>query len=228
VAGADPTDRETFTAAVIPRLRIAVEELSWLLGRGYAEGAAATLVGDHHQLDRRQRLAIRRCACTDAQRAERAARRVAPADLGARPVAVDGFNQLVTIERGLAGGAVLRGRDGALRDVAGVHGSWRRSDHTAEALRRLTRGLVGPATFVLDAPVSNAGRLATAIRELAGDRPWTVELSDNADRRLLELAREGAVLATSDGALLDRCEAWVPLVERALGDAWVVDLADRA
>jgi hypothetical protein len=219
VAGADPTDRDTFDPRDLPKLRAAVAELSWLLERGYADGAAATLVGDHHQLDRRQRLAVRRCACTDPQRVERAARRV---DLDGRPVAVDALNQLVTIERTLAGGAAVRGRDGVLRDVAGVHGTWRRSERTADALDRLIAALgSAPARFVIDAPVSNSGRLAAAIRE----RGPEVELADPADGRLLELAREGWALATADGGLLDRCGAWCALAERALPpEAWVVDL----
>src|SRR4051812_27185623 len=85
LAGADPTDRETFADRDLPKLRAAVDELSWLLGRGYAELAASTLVGDHHQLDRRQRLAIRRCACPEPQRVGRIGRKVG---LDGRPIAV--------------------------------------------------------------------------------------------------------------------------------------------
>lgn len=202
---------------MLPALRQAVHELSWLLGRGYAEGAAATLVGDHHQLEQRQRMAVRRCACDDRARAVRQARRVWPDALGDRRVAVDTLNQLVTVERGLAGGAVLRGRDGALRDVAGVHGSWRRSDRTAEALDRMSRAL-GPraVTFVIDAPVSNSGRLAGLVRDRAAGRAWEVELAHPADARLLALGAEGWVVATADAGLLDRCPAWFGLAEVAL------------
>lgn len=221
MAGADPTDAETFPERALPALRAAVDELSWLLGRGYAEGAAATLVGDHHQLTKRQRMAVRRSACPEDRRRERMARRVTALD--GRPVAVDTLNQLVTTERGLAGGAVLRGRDGALRDVAGVHGTWRRSDRTGDALARLAAAL-GPAdaVWVIDAPVSNSGRLAAAIRALG---PWDVELVDAADARLLAHGRAGRVVATSDGGLLDRGLAWFALAEAALGgDAAIVDL----
>ena len=71
--------------------------------------------------------------------------------------------------------------------------------------------------WVLDAPVSNSGRLAATLRER-----WTVELADNADRRLLELAAEGRWLATSDSVLLDRAAGWVGLCEGVGG--WVVVL----
>src|SRR5262249_11806265 len=79
---------------------------------------------------------------------------------------VDGFNQLVTIERALAGGAILRGRDSALRDIASVHGTWRRSESTQQAIALVARSLpASGVAWVLDAPVSNSGRLAQLLRE---------------------------------------------------------------
>lgn len=227
MASADPTDRETFADRALPAMRAAVIELSWLLARRYADKAALTVVGDHHQLSRLQRMAVMRSAATDVEVAARLARRTTALD--GRPVVVDGFNAIVTTERALAGGAVVRGRDGALRDVAGVHGTWRRSASTEAAVDRLGAALdrcgAGPVVWVLDAPVSNSRRLAGTLRERLGDRVEDVVLSDRADSELLALAGTGRVLATSDAALLDRCTAWVPLVELALpGDAWVVDL----
>lgn len=54
--GADPDDRRLFGPEALPRLRAAVEEVSWLLGRGYPMRLAVETVGDHHQLEARQRL----------------------------------------------------------------------------------------------------------------------------------------------------------------------------
>src|SRR5690606_36397710 len=102
----------------------AVEELSWLRSRDYAEPSALALVGDRHQLAARQREAVRRSACTERARASRSRREVAVAD--ASRIGIDGFNLVITIESALAGGVVLVGRDGAYRDLARVHGSYRR------------------------------------------------------------------------------------------------------
>src|SRR5262249_43058029 len=74
--GADPEDAELFAPRWIPVLRTATAELSWLLSRGYAETSALALVGNRHALRRRQRDAVRRCACADAAREARLARRV--------------------------------------------------------------------------------------------------------------------------------------------------------
>ncbi|MBC8066822.1 MAG: DUF434 domain-containing protein, partial [Deltaproteobacteria bacterium] len=115
--GADPEDADLFAANWIPVLRSAVGELSWLLSRGYSEASALALVGNRHELRKRQRDAVRRCACGDAALAARIAKRVEP-PLPSRALAIDGFNVLITLESALAGAPVFRGRDGLLRDVA--------------------------------------------------------------------------------------------------------------
>jgi hypothetical protein len=219
--GPDPRDAEVFGPDAVPRLVVAVGELSRRLSRGYADVAARTLGGDHHQLTDRQRKVVARGSCSDAGLARRTANRRERSG----PCAVDGFNQLIGLERALSGGPLFRGRDGALRDLAQVHGTWRASEVTELAIARLVAHVPSPATIVLDRPVSNSGRLAAALRDA---RDWTVEVDDRADSRLLAL---GVPLATGDGALLERAP-WFDLVGDVLaapdwpGPApWVVDLS---
>lgn len=116
--GPDPDDERIFGPAAVDRLRAAVDELSWLLGRRYAPDAAGKLVGDRHQLTERQRKVVARAACGGIDLALR--RSLQREVTGV--VAVDGFNQVIGLERALAGGPLFRGRDGALRDLAQVHG----------------------------------------------------------------------------------------------------------
>lgn len=223
--GPDPEDAETFRADRLVALREAVGDLSWLMGRGYSEHAALKLVGDRLQLTARQRQAVWRCACSDERVQTRGARRV---DLGGvdGPVAIDGFNVLITMERALAGGPVLVGRDGAWRDLAGVHGTWRSVETTTAAIERIG-ALLGnvEVTWILDRPVSNAGRLATALRLRAAkeDWPWVVRVEGDADRVLVDF---DGVVASSDGGILDRCGRWLALEPEALAgdDVWCIDL----
>ena len=69
----------------LPALRQAVADLSWLLERGYAEKSSLKLVGDRYDLLARQRTAVGRCACSDADVARRSGRRVGPEQLVGRP-----------------------------------------------------------------------------------------------------------------------------------------------
>ncbi len=214
--GPDPRDARLFAEAVVPTLRAAGADYGWLLGRGYSPVAALKLVGDRFQLAARQRDAIRRGVCAPDRAAQRAARR--------RPlagqVAIDGFNVLVTLESLLSGAPVFRGVDGALRDLAGVHGTWRRVEETRPALDAITEVLGdAEALWVLDRPVSNSGRLAAMLRE----RGWQAEVVDAADP---VLAATGLPVATSDGPLIDRCAEVVDLVSPRVTDThWVVDLS---
>jgi len=230
--GAHPEDARLFAPARLSALRTAVAELSWLLGRGYAMKSALKLIGDRHALDERQRLAVARCACTDEQLAARASRRVEPSRVAGEHLAVDGFNLIITTEAALSGGVIVRGRDGALRDLSGVHGSYRAVSETERAVRLAGRTLVEllPASVVwlLDKPISNSGRLAQKIREVAGEEGWgwTVEVVFNPDA---EIVRAGGVAVTSDSTILDGAARWLNFNEHLLElhapRAWVVDLS---
>lgn len=224
-------DATLFAADALPGLRRAVYELSWLLGRGYVANSALKLVGDRHDLVARQRMAVLRCACTDAEIDHRRNRRLRPEALRGRALAIDGFNQLIAVEVALAGGVLLRGRDGSFRDLAGVHGSFRRSEHTLAAASKIGERLaeLGPASVCwwLDRPVSNSGRLAALLRELAEARgwPWTVELANDPDRMLVA---GDALVASGDAWVIDHAVAFVDLAQEVIdwgcGGAWVVDL----
>lgn len=227
--GPAPEDAQSFGDAQLPALRTAVDELSWLLGRGYAERSALALVGDRHALTARQRKAVSRCAAAPAAATSRRARCTDPAGLAGQAVHVDGFNAIIVGESAWSGGVVLRGRDGAHRDLASVHGTYARVEETAEVIDALAE-LLAPArevVWLLDRPVSNSGRLAGLLRaraEAAG-LPWRVELVWDPDRVLVT---SEAIVATSDARILDARVRWVDLpgalVERAGARAWVIDL----
>jgi len=229
--GAHPSDARFFAERALPTLRRAVDDLSWLLGRGYSEVASLKLVGDRFQLARRQRAAVARCACSDEALASRAARRQMVPALAGAVVHVDAFNTLITLERALCGGPVLVGRDRACRDLAGVHGTWRAVSQTPHGIDLVGRCLTDAGSarvcWYVDQPVSNSGRLAALLRESAerAGWPWEVEVLASPDPRLA--AAEGIVV-TSDAWILDGCGAWFGLVEvvieEAIPGAWKVDL----
>ena len=138
---------------------------------------------------------------------------------------------LTTIEAALSGGVLLLARDGALRDMASMHGSYRKVDETLPALELIGQTLAGfgvsEALWLLDRPVSNSGRLKKIIEDLAGQRGWTwqVELVHDPDADLIQ---SDAIVATADSGILDLCGTWFNLaretVERHVAGAWVLDL----
>lgn len=228
--GPHPEDAEIFAADQVPALREAVADLSWLFGRGYSQASALKLVGDRLGLRDRQRLAVLRAACSDTARARRLGLRRQVADLAGRRLGVDGFNVLIAVEAVLSGGVLFLGRDGALRDLSSVHGSYRQVEETELALLRLggllEAGRPAEVCWFLDRPVSNSGRLRATIERLAQARgwPWRVEVLDDPDGAL---ARSGELVATTDAVILDRCVGWLCLqqaIAAEVASAWVVDL----
>jgi len=214
-----------------PSLRAAVDDLGWLLDRGYAPGSSLKLVGDRHDLLKRQRVAIARCACADADHQARRRRMVESSEVRGREVWLDGYNVLTTVEAALAGGVVLGARDGCRRDMASMHGSYRKVAETRPALERIGRVLdrLGPSECIwyLDRPVSNSGRLRAIILEVtrAAGWPWHVELVADPDPILAE---SEAIVVTADSVILDRCGHWLNLarmvVEAEVPEAWLITL----
>lgn len=223
--GRHPEDERLFAADQWPALRSAVSDLSWLLTREYAPPSALKLVGDRYCLAKRQRIAVARCACSDQARQSRQSRRVEPAQVRGRNLALDGFNVLTTIEAALSGGVLLLARDGCLRDIASVHGTYRQVQETLPAVELAAQSIAQwqPANCIwyLDAPVSNSGRLKTVLRETAerAGLKWQVELVASPDRVLAEI---DAVVASADSVILDRCGSWLNFTSHVLAGHSVV------
>jgi hypothetical protein len=229
--GPHPRDETCFSAQELPRLRAAVTDLCWLLTRGYSAKAALVLVGDRHRLRARQRKAMQRCACSQQAYERRERHRVETEALTGQALLIDGYNVLLTVEAALSGGVLLLARDGVLRDLAALSGSYRRVKTTEPALDLVADLLekwgCSEAHWLFDRPISNSGRLKALIEARAAEKdwPWIVELVPNPDRQLRETSH---VIATADSGILDRCERWLNLarlaVEQRVPRAWVLEL----
>lgn len=221
-----------FAATWLPALRDATADLSWLIAKRYKLPGALALVGNRYSLRTRQRLAVQRAACTDDERAKRGTRRVLDESaLAGERILIDGFNVIIAVEAAIARGVLIIGRDGVVRDMASVHGSYRRVAETVAALERIGETLASveckSAQFWLDRPVSNSGRLAALIREHVGSRIETsVELANDPDGELIKRRAEG-VVCSGDSLVLDGCGSWFDLsaavVTNSVDDPWLLD-----
>ena len=116
--------------------------------------------------------------------------------------------------------AAAIGRDGTLRDLAGLRGGYHPVAETDFALTLTMTGLqrLQPARveWLLDAPVSNSGRLCSRIREVSEGQPWETDahVVPDPDR---SLARKTGVVS-SDSTVLDRCVSWLNLAPWLLGE----------
>jgi len=231
--GPHPADEKLFSDEAVGSIRCALADYSLLLTKGYAPKSALKLVGDRFALTERQRLAVMRSACSDQQLASRREHCVTLQNLVGQSIAVDGYNILITIEAALSKGFIFKGRDGCYRDLASIHGTYRRVTETIPAVLLIGEFLeeidVSEVLWLLDSPVSNSGRLKTLIRECAGENSWDwqVELLLSPDA---ELKQTDLLVATSDSVVLDTCKRWTNLASHIIKDklphARVLDMAE--
>ncbi|MBN2212585.1 MAG: DUF434 domain-containing protein [Sedimentisphaerales bacterium] len=233
--GAHPADKKLFAPEQIASLQAATADLSWLLSRDYALPSSLKLTGDRYQLTQRQRLAVMRSAAGDGDCSRRSKHNVRVENLAGKAIDIDGYNVLTTVESALAGGVLLRGRDKCLRDIAGVHGSFRKVEETFPALEYINNFLQTCAVrqwrWLLDQPVSNSGRLAFIIRQqiAANHLPATVEVVINPDAILKTTPH---IAASSDSEILNHCKRWCDLagivIDSFVKHTWLIDLSSPA
>lgn len=229
--GPHPQDKELFAPEKWATLRQAVRDYSLLLSKGYADKSSLKLVGDHFALQQRQRTAVMRSAGSDEALSKRRQKQLDRSSLTNQVLLLDGYNVITTIEAALAGGIILVGRDSCYRDLASVHGTFRKVEETIPALKLIGEFLsqtgVDKCIWYLDSPVSNSGRLKVMLLELAeaNNWNWQVEVVYSPDGIL---CRAQEIVATSDSVILDSCARWFNLAREVIKDyvseAHIVDL----
>lgn len=230
--GKAPEDDSLFSPDAIEQLTRAVVDYSLLLTKGYAQKSALKLVGDRFELTQRQRTAFMRCSCSRQQSENRRTRQIKTAKIKKDSVAIDGYNVLITVESALSGGFIFKGTDGCYRDLASLHGTYRKVTETIPSLEMIIDFVNSfrpdDVIFMLDKPVSNSGKLRKIIEEMTQNtRPyWSVRLFNNPDE---ELILGSSIAATSDSDILDKCSRWINLaaeiITELIPSAKIIDLS---
>ncbi len=103
--------------------------------------------------------------------------------------------------------------DGTIRDLAALHGTYRIIPETAASVRMLFDILqlyeVDQIHILLDAPVSNSGRLKVLIADLGAGISFSLDIQVRKDVDQELYGKENVV--SSDSVILDRCASWVNL-----------------
>ncbi len=218
--GKEASDDRLFgSSLMLEKLKEAVEDMCYLLSRGFAEKSSIQLVGNRYRLNARQQKALRGISASKQQISLRKERALLPEELKGMTVAIDGFNLLITLESALSEAYIFKGLDGYYRDISGVHGTYKRVQKTQQVLQMVADALqelgVLSVYWYFDAPVSNSGRLKTHLREMAEqqDLPWHIDLVNDPDKVLADSLE---VVVSSDAWILDRAESNFNLVEYLL------------
>lgn len=224
-----PSDQKEFTGIQLEHLKEAAKDIQYLLERGYAVKNATTFVGNHYMFSERQRLALARSVSCKEDVQKRKDKLIK--ETKGMTVHIDGFNTIISLEVALSGSLLFCCSDGTIRDLAGLRGTYRIIDKTEQAVRLILNRLqeleISKATFYLDAPVSNSGRLKALILQVADEYDFdvTVEVINDVDKVLEKLP--GVI--SSDAIILNKCKSWLNLllpIVSGLSSTWVVQLMD--
>lgn len=200
----------------ISKLKLAVEDMQYLLTKGYAEKASSELVGNRYRLKTRQIQVLRGASASDIQIQNRQLKQLSASDLKDKTIYLDGFNVLILLESLLSEAYIFEGVDGCFRDLSGVHGTYKRVNQTLKAVELVAgffqKNQVQKLVWVFDQPVSNSGRIKQIILDFAMENKlsWEAELQYNPDKFLAESSE---IIISSDAWILDHCKEWFNLIE---------------
>jgi len=226
-----PEDEKQFKGQQLEYLKKAADEVQFLLDQGYDVKPTTTFIGNHYMFSERQRLALARSVSAREWCEKRNRKELLQKGNENLPqtVHIDGFNTIITLEVALSGSPVFYCRDGTIRDLAGLRGTYRIIDKTQKAIELLLEQLevlhITKAYFYLDSPVSNSGRLSSLIWQCADKYNISIEtrIIPNVDQCLEQL--EGVI--SGDAIILNRCISWLnimPEIVKQIDSVWKIQL----
>jgi len=188
-------------------LQKAAQDFRYLLNQRYPRKAALELVGNRYGLTFDERHLLHRGVFSEIDSQARRKKKTSIKEIRNKDLAIDGHNVIITIEAGLSGRPLVLADDGFVRDISGLSGSFKKTETTENAVQFIIDAIkqIKPrqTPFLLDAPISNSGKLAEEIRErlkqinLPGDA-----MAVKVPERIL-IGFPG-VIATSDTAIIDQ------------------------
>ena len=226
-----PEDEKQFRGKQLELLKQAADEVQFLLDHGYDVKTTTTFIGNYYMFSERQRLALARSVSSIEWIKERNKKELLQQKTLKLPdtVYIDGFNVIITLEVALSESPIFCCKDGTIRDLAGLRGTYRIIEQTQKAVELILRQLenlnIKVAYFYLDAPVSNSGRLSALIKKCSEKYNLSVETqtADDVDR-ILEKS-EGVI--SGDAIILNKCISWMNLMPRItehIVGAWRIQL----
>ena len=104
--------------------------------------------------------------------------------------------------------------DGSYRDIASIHSTYRKTDHTKTALLLIGKHLeqleVPEVFWFFDSPVSNSGKLKVMMHEIAEENKWNwdIQLVYNPDKAVVA---QKMIAISSDSWVMDRVSVYFNL-----------------
>ncbi|MEJ5301728.1 MAG: DUF434 domain-containing protein [Thermodesulforhabdaceae bacterium] len=191
----------------------------FLQSHDYPRDRSLELVGNRYGLTVRERNVLRRGVFGHRDALTRRGKRTTITELENRSLTVDGHNVHITVESAIIERVIIKGNDGALRDIAEISSGFRLTElslFAAEIICKFLAGLnINEVAIYFDAPISMSGELAKIYRELFRKYKikGTAQVVSVPEK---QFSYEKTVIASSDSAVIDRSNAWLDLAFLAI------------
>ena len=218
----------------------AINDLVWLLDRGYPKRPSIELVGNRYMLGKNERQILLRGVFDRETCKIRRKKIVKSFDRIINAIIIDGLNVLISIHSYLLGKIVFKSLDGFVRDISGVYGNFTYEDRTKKAfdlligvltsILKITEKQIAVYLF-LDYRVSKIGDFAMYMRSVFSDLEINGEVTvdRNCDYLVVEEAkRAGAtnLVATSDTVIIDKVNWLIDIPYLAIVGLMKKDILD--
>lgn len=193
-----------------------VEDIRYLLNRGYPKSGVITFVCDHYQLDAQIRYMLKRVIFSRIIAESRRSKTIKCEEMKGEEVLIDGYNILIGVESAIQGEPVYLCDDGFIRDNKGVFRNYRCSQKTEKALDSILEVLFlwRPARIevLFDSQISKSGELARWMDKKIKKAQinGTARTSKHVDFDLKQCMK---LVATADGSIIDELEKVVNVQE---------------
>ncbi|MCX7822477.1 MAG: DUF434 domain-containing protein [Syntrophobacterales bacterium] len=200
-------------------LVIASFDFYFLQNRDYPRERSLEMVGNRYNLTASERNILRRGVFGSKDALTRQGKRTHLASSRYKTLTIDGHNVHITVESALLERLILKGNDGALRDIAEISGSFRLTEVSLFAAELICRFLepydIAEVFIYFDAPVSKSGELAKIYNELfrkygIRGKALTVQVPERS------FPYQESIIASSDSAVIDKAYEWIDLASMVI------------
>jgi hypothetical protein len=187
----------------------AIEDLRYLLSRGYNRESAVRFVGDKHRVTLGERYVLMRGIFDKAEAESRREKLVKMRDIKGQTVSIDGYNLLITVESMFANKPLIQCDDFVTRDISAVFGKHKITARTMRALRLILKNLKEHSPkevhFSYDKQVSRSGLLASTTRRMIAEfeLKGTAATAQEADVATL---KAGGVTVSGDSVVIQKAK----------------------
>ncbi|MBK6697146.1 MAG: DUF434 domain-containing protein [Myxococcales bacterium] len=207
----------SFEGEALERLKLAAEEMAFLVGRGYAPLVVQSLVSAHRRVTPHENAVLARAVLSEAQYRQRALKEMLPEDIAKRPLVIDAHDVIDAVAAALAGKVVIETLDQTLSPLEPFEPTEAEVDAALSRLFTALREMRPSKTkWILSAARDDAPRTASRIHELAKKAKVVAETELSADAKATLKSQPN--VATSDADVIAACKSWCNLGQPALMD----------